>query len=96
MSGPDDVVYLEWVDSSGQDGWVKKQQALDTSTPSQCRTVGFVLCEDDESVTLMSTVDDSHGNVDNPLTIPKFAVTHRAPMKPMGSPDRFRFRRRRS
>lgn len=72
-----DLVYVEWVDSAGQDGWVDRQTALSGSIPSRVRSVGIVLHEDDESITLVTGEDTTHDNVDNPITIPKVAVTRR-------------------
>jgi len=64
-------VYIEWVDSSYATGWV---DADDERKPCEIVTVGLVVRETDDHVTIASSLD-ANGNPLSPLTIPKVAIT---------------------
>lgn len=61
----------------GLDGWTSRGDLAEHNRVSRVRSAGLLVSEDDESVTLVAGIDDTHGNVHNPLTIPKFAITDR-------------------
>jgi hypothetical protein len=76
------LVYVEWVDSSGHDGWAPRNDLADHARPSTCRTVGLVVLENDQALTIAQTLDDTHGNFNAAMTIPKFAIITREALKP--------------
>lgn len=73
---PIEIVY--WLDSCSVDAW---EQADTRRNPSSCRTVGYVVYEDEYCISLASSLalHDGQG-VDCCLTmtIPKVAITDRA------------------
>ena len=76
------TVYLEWIDSyrTGSTVWVDKRDAEEGHDPTCC-SVGFVVCEDKESITLAGHMDHKgtkkSGHVSGNMTIPKCAVRKR-------------------
>lgn len=68
-----EIRHVKWIDSSCASGWHPKEESIGT-TPANCVTIGFLLEETDDYVSLYMS-DDGQGNIDNCLTIPKFAVT---------------------
>jgi hypothetical protein len=60
------TIYLVWLDSSNQHGWV-----YDTVVPQAkvIESVGFVVAQSDEAITITSGRSDS-GGVVSPLNIP--------------------------
>jgi hypothetical protein len=76
------LVYVEWVDSSGLDGWAPRNALADHSRPSTCRTAGIVVAENDQALTIAQSVDDTHGHFNASITIPHFAITAREALQP--------------
>lgn len=69
----DKVVYVEWIDSTGGGSAWELRRDLDDFEPLQCKSVGLVLEETSEYLTLaMSTTEFS---VMGALTIPKVVIT---------------------
>lgn len=64
------------------DGWTPRNDLADHARPSTCRTVGLIVAEDDEAISVAHTVDDAHGNVHGVMTIPHFAITAREALQP--------------
>lgn len=70
-------IYVEWDDSSSMASTVwKHKQEVTNSKPCRCKTVGFVLKEDSESVTLVSSLDGGD-YVSGDMQIPKSAIRKR-------------------
>ena len=68
------LVYIEWLDALAQGEWHEaKREDL------RCKTVGFVVYEDDEQVELAGTITD--GMCNNSITIPKKMLTKRKEIK---------------
>ena len=70
------LLYLEWVDSyrmSSGTVWSNQDQAH--AKDLRCTSVGFVLKEDQASITLVA--HESGDQVSGQLTIPKCAITKR-------------------
>lgn len=72
------VVYIKWIDSAhSASGWINKVEgvdfALENNPPSQ--TVGFLIREDKESVTLLQSI--GKWQVDNCIKILKFSIVDR-------------------
>ena len=65
---------MEWLDALAQGEWHEaKREDL------RCKTVGFVVFEDDEQIELAGTITD--GMCNNSITIPKKMLTKRKEVK---------------
>lgn len=71
------MIYVEWVDSSHSSGWVAAEDAIKLAGDFKCRTVGFLLVETDEHLTVVQTHTEDVKQVDGVMTIPKVAITKR-------------------
>jgi hypothetical protein len=68
------LVLVEWLDALAQGEWHEaKREDL------RCKTVGFVVFEDDEQIELAGTITD--GMCNNSITIPKKMLTKRKEVK---------------
>jgi len=68
------LVYVEWLDALAQGEWHEaKREDL------RCKTVGFIVYEDDEQIELAGTITD--GMCNNSITIPKKMLTKRKEIK---------------
>ena len=68
------LVLVEWLDALAQGEWHEaKREDL------RCKTVGFVVFEDDEQIELAGTITD--GMCNNSITIPKKMLTKRKVIK---------------
>ncbi len=76
-----DVEVIEWVDSQGDGSWRPLGEAA-KSDMSRCTSVGYIVGESDDAVTLAQSIDpgvedERRAMVDNTVTIPKVAITSR-------------------
>lgn len=73
------TVYLEWVDSCSLTGnlWKSKDILLEASEIDRCKTIGFVLKEDSESITIVNSFNSDFELVSGDVTIPKCAIRKR-------------------
>lgn len=72
-----EVRYVAWVDSLGSSGWEPMADARD-ARPMRIFTVGFVLDEGDDYVTILQSYDErktGRPHCDNYICIPKVAIT---------------------
>ena len=68
------LVMVEWLDALAQGEWHEaKREDL------RCKTVGFVVFEDDEQIELAGTITD--GMCNNSITIPKKMLTKKKEVK---------------
>ena len=68
------LVLVEWLDALAQGEWHEaKREDL------RCKTVGFIVFEDDEQIELAGTITD--GMCNNSITIPKKMLTKRKEVK---------------
>ena len=68
------LVLVEWLDALAQGEWHEaKHEDL------RCKTVGFVVFENDEQIELAGTITD--GMCNNSITIPKRMITKRKEVK---------------
>ena len=68
------LVLVEWLDALAQGEWHEaKREDL------RCKTVGFIVYEDDEQIELAGTITD--GMCNNSITIPKKMLTKRKEIK---------------
>jgi hypothetical protein len=66
---------ISWVDTFCENGWVHLSR-VDHCT-SHIVSVGFIVYEDDDTLTLTDCWSEDSGNVHGPLSIPKVAITRR-------------------
>ncbi len=65
--------YVEWIDSAGQDeGW-SNRIAVESWSPCKIATVGFLISESDDSITLAGSISDNE-KLDGVLVIPKCSI----------------------
>ena len=69
------TVYIEWQDSCSLAGNVWHDNNRHAST-SLCKTTGFIIHEDQNSITIASHID-SNKHMAGDITIPKRAITKR-------------------
>lgn len=68
------VVLVEWLDSATKGGWRNVKDYRDNAKPAACRTVGYLLKDTGDHVTIVQ----SQGNVDDctdAMSIPKACIT---------------------
>lgn len=65
------IVYIEWIDSSGVDGWINE----DDYTPElqTIDSIGYLVDETDEHITICAH-KTSTGIIGSPITIPKRCI----------------------
>ena len=71
-SNPRPVYWIEWIDSSTSGGWLHEERAR--ASDLRCWSIGFLVCDDDESVTVAGSCA-AQGALLDPITIPKVAIT---------------------
>jgi len=72
------AIYVEWDDSSSMAStvWKLKDDVKKNNKPCRCKTVGFVIAETVDSVTLASSLDGGD-YVSGDMQIPKSAIRKR-------------------
>ena len=65
-----------WLDHAGTRGWSSPDEYAEFGL-SECRTVGYLLKEDAQSVTLLMSLDTRYGNVESSTVIVKKAIVRR-------------------
>lgn len=66
------LVMVEWLDSRRGEGWVRLDEL--ESTLTKCRSVGWIIAQDKESLTLAGHLGDNPAQCCGDLTIPKRAI----------------------
>ncbi len=69
------IVMVEWVDSSSDSGWRKKEDALQDDCHAKCCTAGIVLKEDKDAVTITHSYSLTTGQINATISIPRCAIT---------------------
>ena len=71
------AIYVEWDDSSSMAStvWKDKKQVA-ASKPCRCTTIGFVIAEDKDSLTLAGSLDGGDF-ISGDMNIPKCAIRKR-------------------
>jgi hypothetical protein len=68
----DRIVFVRWIDSNGPSGW--HHDPVDNE-PSRCRSIGWLLAESDEAITIASHLDgDPIKSRDGEFTIPRCSI----------------------
>ena len=72
------ATYIEWDDSVSTTGnvWVDRRQVEEMKI-DRCTTIGFIIKETKELVTVVSSLDIQGDNVSGDMTIPKSAIRKR-------------------
>jgi hypothetical protein len=78
--GSQELRLVDWVDAAHRDGWHDPDDLGDFGI-SVCRTVGYVLRDNEEEVWLAQSVDIRHGNVDAVMAIPRRAIDREQTLK---------------
>lgn len=75
------MILIEWQDSYSMDYWQSKNNAIANSKePMTCRTIGFILDEGDDSVTVCHTVNEED-QVCGVIQIPKKCIVNKKRLK---------------
>ena len=83
--GLTEIVELDWIDSRRTYlGWEKASEYMRETALDVCHSVGYLLKEDDDQITVVQSVarpadnpDRVHAHVTDAITIPKVAVRTR-------------------
>lgn len=67
-----ELVLVEWLDSRRGEGWVRLDELAGTVT--KCRSVGWIVAKDEESLTLAGHLGKDPEQCCGDLTIPKRAI----------------------
>lgn len=67
------IVRVDWVDSCARSGWTEKKDCIDDNSMIQ-HSVGFLVNEDKDKITLSSCIQYNEAHVRAPITIPKSAI----------------------
>lgn len=74
-----DIVKIDWIDSCfGPAGWGEKED-FENVTLVECTTVGFIVQETKEHITIASTVNEDQ--VSSVVTIPKSCIERQKQLK---------------
>jgi len=79
-----ELYYIEWKDACANPGWIDITDIKDAKLAS-CKSVGWIIGETPEQVTLVSSQNDGGGGpafqVDGHITIPTATITRRIKLK---------------
>lgn len=66
-------IYIEWIDSTGANGWQGSDFKADTKEQMTCKSLG-ILHEETDDAFCITTSKSHYGLPMDPLTIPKCSV----------------------
>ena len=69
----DKMVWVKWIDSGGTSRWIDLP-AAEKDEYCLVETVGYLVKEDDERITVAQSFDKANNTVNALLTVPKVAV----------------------
>lgn len=69
-----EMVVVSWTDSTEAYGWVDPHNFPEIAV---CRTVGFLVHEDNHQIVLAASEDQTNGNSNGVMAIPKSAISAR-------------------
>lgn len=77
------IELVTWVDSESYNGWRPVKEALTSCKEAdlRCCSVGFVMYEDKEKLTVVTSMTKDEGAVHTSMSIPKCAVVSRQVLK---------------
>jgi len=79
MAAKPNLVLVEWLDSRRGEGWVRLNEL--ESSVTRCRSVGWIIAKDKQSVTLAGHLGENPDQCCGDLTIPKRAICRMIPLK---------------
>jgi hypothetical protein len=68
------IVWIEWLDSNLNHGWLQKGSIAREVDHLRCQSIGFLVAENDDVVSVSASWDLSETFAD-PLSIPRCAIT---------------------
>lgn len=69
------IIEIDWIDSSASLGWAEPlPSAPETMT---VKSIGFLICEDKDTLTMSAHMVQSKRYCHSPMTIPKCAIRKR-------------------
>lgn len=72
------IIMVKWMDASGADGWVRASKLIeDDNRLAEIETIGYLVHEDKQSITLTMAKDLSNSNCGAYMCIPKVCITKR-------------------
>lgn len=74
------IIYIEWQDAVGADGW-SRMTNIEKEGLAVIKTVGFLLKETKEAVTVLHSVDISNNQSGAWMVIPKAQIKKRKFLK---------------
>ena len=66
------IILIEWVDSAFMQGWMSREAAM-MHTVSRITSVGILVCEDKDKITIVQGVSDKE-DVGDGITIPRVSI----------------------
>ena len=72
-----ELVYIEWLDSCGPDGWHDPEKAKKIIKSMRIKSVGWVTDETEEVLILTGHIHIKHKHHHAAIAIPKCAITKR-------------------
>ena len=66
------LVLVEWVDAISNSGWHSPKKEL--CEVSSCVTVGFLLYDEEDIITIAQNINITSGNIGDTISIPKGCV----------------------
>jgi len=69
-----DIVLVEWLDSRHGEGWIRLEEVQADLAPTRCESVGWLISQDNDSITLAGHCADNPKQVCGDMTIPAKAV----------------------
>lgn len=64
--------YIEWIDACGDGGW--RRPPFRKGVDLRVKSMGFLVEEDEDAVVIAGSISGV-GSADNPMTIPRSAIT---------------------
>lgn len=71
------IIHLKWLDAAHCDGTGWKSLEDYVPTGIVCETVGFLIHEDEETITLATSIDIEGGNFASEFLVPKVCIKER-------------------
>ncbi len=74
------LVLIQWVDSAFAQGWMSRE-SIDAHKLSKCISVGLLVAESDEQVTIMQSASVDKEQYGDGITIPKCSIKRMRQLK---------------
>jgi hypothetical protein len=65
------LVEVEWRDSQGEPSWAEREDAIRKANVTGCRSVGWVLVDDDDKLVIAACLDVPSDRVGDVTAIPR-------------------------